>query len=669
MLICEFLAAAAAIADDRATWPWAAGAAVASCQIVACDAHPEFYRCRLRCGPDETAVELVKVNPRQPAPQWSSPNYRLQPAPGATPPPQLLVGLLTRLRAWDRHAGPSAQVELVAAPRRANAAWPMEEMALLAICTLALLASTAMRVVVWTARNVAMAALPFAVGLAVAIAVRGLLVSAGVPVAWLTSLHEGTTAANVALLHGHNGHAGPLFAAIVHLCAAADAVTVRDIALTQAVVALAILSGCVTMALCMRCWVWVFALVGLALTPFVQLIAVSESEAAVATVWLIAAVPGLAVLARSGPIRDGRSVAAFALVAVCTALAGLVRTELAGFGLTALAWHGVRFARPDRQLAADARQLAAACARNRMAAVALGVVALATAWPVNAWVDPGARWTWFVAGIHPVNPTLLAAPALACGVFPAALCVVFALGVRRMLREHVVGWGWVLVAAIVLFRVWFAASHRVLYEIVRYNLGLVPIAAGLCALGATEATVWLRRWRPAWPRNAGLLCVAVAMASPVWMAPVAWVWPIPVGGLDDLPFLDRDQQAEVRALAETADRFAGCAWLTPIHPATERKGAGARTAWLAFGNPVRAPRLLTVASDPAASLRAVAPGASCGVLYRGLDCHLVAGPDCAAAERGRPMLWSTRRPGRTYADPIEYGQLRPSLEFAMFRLW
>ncbi len=668
-LVCEaFVTLAPAMASDL-RWPWAPGDNIAGCAVEACEVHPEFQRCRLRCGPAETGVELAAADPLRPSTDWSSARFLLQPAPGALPPEHLMLALRDRLRAWDGAGTAVAQQPLAARSSAAGPAWSAAEAALLAAAALAILGAVALAVAAWSPAQVTRASTPVALGLAVAAGVCVALQTLGLPLAWLTSLHEGTTSANVALLYGHNLHAGPLYAAIVHLCANGNAVSVRDLATTNASAAAGLLATAVSAAAVARQLPWAVAIAALATVPVVQLVAWSEAEVATATLFVAAALPALFVLGRAGPVHDRRTVAALSHLCLCTALAGLCRTEMAGFGLTALAWHGARLVRGDNDLRGGFRRVSALCRRHRVPATFAVLAILASAWPVNERVDPGARWTWLLAGAHPLNPTVLAAPALALAVLPVPLCALAALGLVRLLRHHLWAWGWVAVAAVVLFRVWFAASHRVLFEMLRYGLGLLPVAVGLCGLGAVELCERVQRWRPLWPRQAALLIVAAAAGGPLWIAPAQLVWPVRQGGLDDLPFLDRDQQAEVRSLTENGHRFDGCVWLTAVHPARERTGAGAQTGWLAFGPPLRGPRQLQPTSNPVTALRGLAPSAPCGLLYRGLDCHLVQGPDCDRLERGRQPLWISRRPARIYSDPREYGQLQPDLTLAVFRLW
>lgn len=666
--ICA-LAAAVAVAQGRpADWPWRAGDQVADCVVTTCTNHPEFYRCTLRCPRGDAGVELVGADPRRPSPEWSSARYRLQPAPGASPPEGLLFALRERLFAWDR--APRDRPGQLGVQRADSAdAWRFEELLLLLAVALAVCGAMALRCATPTALALARASAAPVAGLAAAVAAWALLRSTVVPLAWLTSLHEGTTSANVALLHGHTPHAGPLLAALVHLCAAGDAVSARDVVATNSCAIAALAVAALALCASARQWTWVAGAATVAAAPIAPWLAWSESEAATATLFAAAALPGLVVLGRSGPVRDRRAGWAAAHLALCTALCALCRTELAGFGLAALAWHASRFVWGDAALTACARRLGAVGRRHPVVVAVALAGAAASAWPVNELVQPGARWTWFAAGIHPTNPTILAAPALALSLLPIAACALVGLGIVRLWRDHLLGWGWALAASVVLFRVWFAASHRVYFEMVRYGLGLAPLVVGLACLGAVEWTDRLRRWGPRWPMVVAWLAMAAALAVPTSPWPAMLVWPIREGALADAPLLDRDQQAEVRALAEVGDLFPGCAWLTAIHPAQERKDAGTQSMWLAFGPPVRSPRALPPGHDAASALRSVAPTAPCGMLYRGLDCHLVQGPDCAALERGLAVLWSSRRPARTYADPIEYGELRRTIEFAVLRLW
>lgn len=645
LIACLALGAAGMLAGEawaNAGQPWAQGDAVGPWRVRDCQVHPEFVRCIFDNGAAVAGVEYVAAGPAQADRSWCSAHYRLQPAPQSNPPPELLVLLRDRLRQWDQGEGAPALAD-----QASKSGWNWDN------CVFALLDLLISVAAVWLARrwlSLAAAAWLLAGG-AGAVAVHVWLAGDALPVGWITSLHESTTRQNIELLYGRNRHAGPHLDFLVWLTMHGDQPSLRDLVrlnLAATLFSFGALAAIADAALGRLAGVVMFlAMLG---CPLVQLAAISELESPVTGLLALAAVPALARLA-----GEPRSALALSQLMLATLAMGLVRTESAGWGLCALAWHAAR-----ARWGADAWAVVAARARlwaggHRWQAAALLAV-MAAAVPL---VDTTTRPGWLAAGLHPLHPSILTLPLLLLSAWPLWLAVPGMAGAYVLARRHWSAWGWILLATVILYRVWFAASHRVYYEMVRYCLGLLPLVAAAALLALAHVDLWLKDLSRRAAILVGVTSIAVAVAPS--FGPLAnLIWDRRAGALDEIPLLDRDQQREVRALQAAVDGHPRCILVAPLHLAEERLGAALQPGFALFGGTLRAP-IVQAGGYPAAAAAVAKLAPPCAMVYRGLDCALIADIGCTAWPMPAVGASLPPRASRLYADPREYGPWQQSV--------
>jgi hypothetical protein len=94
-------------ATEPASLPWKEGERFLSqWELVSTERHPEYVRLRLRAGETSTVVEIAGGDGK--AGEWATPQYRVQPAPGESPPEELLKDILLRLAQVEKRAGDAA---------------------------------------------------------------------------------------------------------------------------------------------------------------------------------------------------------------------------------------------------------------------------------------------------------------------------------------------------------------------------------------------------------------------------------------------------------------------------------------------------------------------------------------------------------------------------------
>lgn len=643
---------------------WKPGDQLGAWTVQGVTVHPEFVRWQLAAQGHTTAIEVVSATGRTDR-TWCSAHLCVQPAPGQQPPQALVRAALQGLGALDgQRAGP-AQPVLAAVgagtPGARDPSWWW-------LCTLNLLCwlgSAALAGWWWRsgrARAVSQGTTVdagFAALVLFGLPLTLLAVRASVlPVDWVTVLHEGGSAQDVAVALGDYGHGGPNLAWLAQWATPrqhldAGALVARNLALWAFDVA----------GLTLLVWpqlrgrgALVFGAL-LAWHPVAQLAASSESEAAAVTAVLVLSAPALRVLARPGPVTDGQSLAAWLLLAACSVSLLLTRTETAGVLLAAGLWHAARARLGDPAVGGLARKLGQRWHRAPWPHKAL-LASILVAISLVHGLPP--RWGWLVQGLLPLQPSVLALPVLIAACVGAGLTVLAAAGVVALLRGNWLAWGWAPIVAVVLFRVWFAASHRVFFEMVRYCVVLVPWVAVAAALGARWLLAVARVDKPGRRAVAALAVVGCAAAPPVPQA-AAWVWDWRPGALDRAPLLDFDQQAEVRFILRALQQSPHCTFVTPVHLATERKGAALQVGHVVYS--ARGGAVRHVPGDLNAALRQLhAEQSPCIRLLQGLDCNLVVGPSCPGPGPGWQPLAHVRRPRQTWSDPTEYGQLRDPLD-------
>ncbi len=633
--------------------------------------HPEFMRFELSRESSRTTVEVVAHD--GPPGEWTSRHHRLQPAPGVQADEGLMRALLAELRAWDDRAANPA----IAAHGSGGGLRDFDGLDMALLLTNALLLALVLLLVagpLWTRPALlAWSALALA---ATAAGWWWLFISqeaSDLPLTWITVLHEGPTSQNIEFLYGRNRHTGPNHTLMTWLLAGDGRFGLRD--MVRLNLGLAGLNAAMLLAIGR-------ALLG-RLLPALLIVALfagnaaavhaaaSELAAGLSTTLFLLATAAVLALGDPATASPWRRWGTLLAVVLATALMGMTRTEAAGFGLVALATLIARMTWGDEALGRLSERVWLRARQSgwplRIALIVLGLGTL----PLM-WVD--GRIGWLIAGLHPLNPSFLAAIPLLMTLLPLGALLLIGFGAVWTLRR----WRQTLllpVALLILFRVYFCASHLVFYEMLRYVALLLPAFAILAMLGWRELAhqAHARGWRPRW-RKLALGVLAVAMFVPPLPPLADAIWDrrppaLPSPGTLLAPPLDADQQAEVRFMLAAVEQHPQCVIATRTTREIERVEAPRSYDWWLFGKPLPAPLTRSAAEiSLEAWLDKRLPGVPCVLFFRGLDCHLVDALDCEQLVARRPMVESMARDSKPYSDPWEYGAVHPKLELALFRL-
>ena len=675
LLIALAVGASAAPQGDL---PWRQGEVTpAGWRVEAVVEHAEFVRFRLRRGEHETTVEVVAHS--GPAGEWTSRNHRLQPAPGVEADEQVMRTLLAELRAWDASA-PTAKVAAAGQGGGLRAFDHLDLLLaganLLAVLLVLLLVLGPLR------RQPALAAWTGLAGAGAAAAWWWLLVRwqvGDIPLAWITVLHEGPTAQNIEFLYGRNRHTGPNHTLLVWLFAGGDSVGLRDMVRLNLALSAANAMMLLALGRALMGRIWPALLLTALFVGNAAALRAAGSELAAPLTGTLLLLTAAALLAlgesptgsADSAERNGEPARAprwrwwitVATVALLTGLLALSRTEMAGFGLMALAvgvahrWPGDGWLRATawwsglRSLGWPSR---------------LGLLLLLAATLPAMWLD--GRVGWLIAGMHPLNPSILSAPLLLTTLLPLGAVVLVLLGFAHSLRRCAASAGLGL-AVLILYRVYFCASHRVFYEMLRYGAALLPAFCLLAMVGwrELEALAHARAWPPRW-RHLALLILAMGMVVPPLPGAADLLWDRRPHALAEAG-LSANQQLEARFMLAATEAHPDCVIATRATAEIERVDAPQGYEWWLFGGPLRAPLRRSTADVSLQDwLQERLPDAPCVLFYRGLDCHLLAATDCEAAIAGKARVSGQQQPSRPYSDPFEYGAVKEQVELALFAL-
>lgn len=452
-----------------------------------------------------------------------------------------------------------------------------------------------------------------------------------VPVAWLTSLREGTSWNHAEVATATSFQQSPgmesFWLEVLPVTRDLGGVVAANLALQAAALLL------LPFALHRLAGPWAALLLtaALAASPTTHATALSETGGPLTQLLLLLALPGAATLREPG--APGRRVAALSLVLVAAALAP-VRLELIVFplaGLVVLPGFDARLrAWADRLPVLPTALVAAALAAT--CALALPVLRVEG--------TPSPHLDVLLTALQPTNPTWGALPLELLRHLPAGAALlaiagaVGALDTRRGLA------GPLLFALGALYR---AEAHDAFlfgphsasgWELLRYAPHLLVPALLLAA------TAWDRL-----PRRARLVLAPLCLLPP-WghtlLRPVEAAHP---HGLD-LPWsgaVAQDQQREVRALVQRMRAAPACGILLRARPWGP---ARADLAWIALRPEDGRHRFVRhrgdPSADPATAAAELLPGVPCVAVWRSLDCQPDRCPGLDALPPEQLWTWDSR---------------------------
>lgn len=402
-------------------------------------------------------------------------------------------------------------------------------------------------------------------------------VTGALPLTWFTALQEGTTLDNLRNLGTVDAHAGENWHLLLWPWTAghrdAVAVMAANVSLTTTT---AVLSGWIGARIARSRGVGLVTALWVGLNPITQQLRFSEQPTPLLGLLLLSALLPWQIWRDPTQPARWRRLGLLALLALGAVISG-VRVEPAGVLWTAvtlgLLADGLAspLTRASRRIDHVFSRLADR-APEAWLAVGLATVSIAAVWgvawtapghsPLNPWPGPlservgvTSQSAWLVEAINPLNGSWLRMVGSLPGFAPplGALCILAGLlvGLRHPFRT-----GGLALSLVLLFRIWTAASHDSLYEMVRYLGPTVPLFGLLGVVG----WVAVRRHLGQGLRRLS----ALAMLIPPWtgFASLTIPWP---GGTDALPWpglLDRDVQREARMLLRARVDHPACLLVT-----------------------------------------------------------------------------------------------------------
>gem|GEM_PF-3077763 len=650
--------------------PFAEGAPLADgWRVASIERHGEYAR--LHCASPAQGQTVVEIARGDGSPgEWSTGRLRVQPAPGAEPPEELLRAVVQALRDADAETGVPGQGPVVAVYGIVETACA----ALGGLLAALLVAAGLVRARRRPSERFALGVL----GLVLVGSLVALVAWVGpldLPLGLVTVVHEGLGRDQITHLAGRAPHAGPNHAFLVWALAPAAPASLPDMARLALIATMIGAIGFFALARRVT-GSWLAALgMGLlwALHPVARHAALSESPGPLVGIYVLAGAAFFGLLDDRDPARRAArwgDLVGLAGLAAGTALLALTRLETAGFGLVALGTGAVRVGvSPERLEALGAGLRARLCGprtwsrRGILLSLGLGAASLPLLFVPGT---PG----WVMDGLHPLQPSVLALPLLLLGTLPLGVALLalagLAWGVRHPLRA-----AGLALSAIVLFKVYFTASHLVFFEIARYATKLMPALLVLSLFG-------LRAIRDLWPGAPRALPWILALLScvPPLQGARELVWDAGPGTWPLVAPLERDRQIEARFLIETTRAAPACVLVGRFSRGMRNGFRDPDHEFIAFGGPLSEPLAEPERpgdADPTARILArvdarLGARAPCVRYWRGLDCNTDGDDPCAQDHAGLEAARERFFERRTYNDDYEYGAMRRRCDLGVYRL-
>lgn len=495
---------------------------------------------------------------------------------------------------------------------------------------------------------------------------------ADIPIEWITIIHEGQGYKSILQLYVRATHAGANFHLLASLPAGGGVPSLYDIVWLNLLLALVSAACFLHLAAYLAGPVWgVVWTAVFALNPATFLASFSELPTHMLALYFQAGVVGWAVLTDERPHGRAVRVAAAALCAALTVLAGCTRAEVALIGLTALgvqALHALVGA--ARWQAASAQLLDAA--RRGLAWLAARPAVVAVLGLLSIWLTqgglPGVSRS-VTAGLYPFNPALFSLPLFfPMMLLPVAVSIAVVAGFVYALW-HFRRFGGLALSLFILVRTYFAAQDQY-YETGRYLSYVLPAVFVLGVYGTTQFSALVAGWRPVWAQLARVLFILAWFTRALPGVPDFYLRPPgdPSSSGFAQVLLDRNSQREVRHLLHVTRAHPECVFVARVIENYMRREIEPRQyAYAFFGTPLRTPAFVSERDASLADAIAhVAPDAACVRLYRGGDCNLVEADGCRDFIAGRRLIEEERFWSRLYNNPFDYGYAKGEVVLGVY---
>ncbi|MEZ4373352.1 MAG: hypothetical protein R3B07_21190 [Polyangiaceae bacterium] len=469
------------------------------------------------------------------------------------------------------------------------------------------------------------------------------------PIRWLRVLHEGGGSMLLETAYGAP-HTGLGFRAIVHTYASTG-LAIRGAAHLN----LCLTVVCVGLLFCVAHYAFRALLPALLFTAVyalnVQTISVATSElpSVVLELCFLLGVVGFEAVRQAKDLGRVWSALGLLLVSSVAAVAGLCRIEVCIVALPAVVLTWLQHSNPER-LAEIQRALVAGAMRVLTARRGVLIAGAIVTFLLRA-IDIGTLPSWLASALNPFDPGLVLYPVLLAQLFPLGIVVLFVLGWIQTCRRAPY-FAVVPLTLAVLFKLYEAASHQVMFELVRYTSAMATAAIWVALFGWRELERWALRWD--WPARWRTLAVLT-------LCLVSTLLPMRVDGALTLP-IARDHQRAAQALIQVIEENPTCLLVTKhVDP------RGQNAEYVFFGQARAEPARMSATSGLEEALDRAAPGAACAMFYFGLDCNRVETP-CAKEVASYPEVWSSHWRSEPYSDRDEYGEHVGQFTVALFAI-
>jgi len=504
----------------------------------------------------------------------------------------------------------------------------------------------------------------------------------------ITILHEGCGLQNINHLYGAGVHAGPNFFWITQLL---------DVPPVQRLQSIVCLNIALTLANSVIFFVLTRSILGslpvaailtaIFSTSFVtRVTAVSELPSAVLTLYFWMGIIAAATINRNLAQRlDAKErsplhlFGAVLLLFMVTIVAALTRLEYAGFGIVALVTVILRLWAGEKHLDALQQNIlnhVVKFCRNfsirsliTILALLLGssfVFSKATSFAAGF----GFEWEAFLSGANPFELSFLNLPFFLFNDIPLTGILLFILGTIYMLRY------WrrfclLPVALIILYKIYYQASHQAFFEMIRYMTILNPLILFISIWGwkELERLSAKHNWNAGWRRLTLVFLIILLFVPPNNGNPLTSRQARAARYEGSRILIDRNLQREVQYLLNLTTRYPQSLLISRFTAATHGRDRGTLFHTVLFGSGVRAPIIIRQSDQPLSEIAQNANGDFSSVLfYHGLDCNLDHGPGCHDAAEQGTLLEEKVFANLPYNDPDERGGHTPEIRLQVYQI-
>ncbi len=505
----------------------------------------------------------------------------------------------------------------------------------------------------------------------------------------ITILHEGCGVQNINHLYGAGVHAGPNFFWLTQLF------DVPPVQRLQSVVCLNIALTCANAIILLF-----FARIILKSLPVAVLIttifsksfvtrvtAVSELPSAVLTLYFWMGIIAAAMIHREISRYSGEQKSKPArlwmpilLLLTVTIISALTRLEYAGFGILALLTVVLRLWAGEDRLNDFENAVIQGCRkffRNFSTRSFIGILGIFLSGSflfskiISFSSKFGFEWEAFLSGVNPFEFSFMNLPFFLYTDIPLAGILLFILGTIYMLRY------WrrfflLPVSLIILYKIYYTASHLAFFEMIRYMTILNPVILFISIWGwkELEQMAVKSNWNAGWRKAALLALIILLFIPPLNGNPLINRHLQSSESEESLLLIDRNLQREVQYLLDLTTRYPQSLFISRVTASDHGQDRGNIFYTMLFGGTLDSAIIIRQSDQRLSEVAQnnVTKKFQSVLFYHGLDCNLDHGPGCSdAAEQGR-LIEEKVFSSLPYNDPDERGGYAPEIRLQVYQI-